>query len=110
MSIKSDAIIIRNETVKKANSAFRVGTNLVAIADNLLLLKITVEIDSSLTNFLYAPQPLRIASSTNINGSPTIAITVNGVAYVLGALIATGDLITLTSDVVGVVNLNGTYE
>ena len=36
MSIKTDAIIIRNETVTGANTANRVGSNLVAIADDLI--------------------------------------------------------------------------
>ena len=37
MSIKTDAIIIRDETATGANTAVRVGTNLVAIADDLVL-------------------------------------------------------------------------
>ena len=90
------------------------GVDLVVAVDNnttaLLALKVTVELDSSLTNFFYAPQPLKIASVTNISGTPTVTIKVNNVAYVLNALIATGALVTLTSNVVGVVNLNGTYE
>ena len=36
MSIKTDAIVIRDETVTGANTANRVGTNLVAIADDLI--------------------------------------------------------------------------
>ena len=36
MSIKSEAIIIRNETAQGANTASRVGGNLVAIADDLI--------------------------------------------------------------------------
>lgn len=36
MSIKSDAIVIRDETQKGANTALRVGTNLAAIADDLI--------------------------------------------------------------------------
>ena len=36
MSIKSDAIVIRDETVTGANTAARVGGNLVAIADELV--------------------------------------------------------------------------
>ena len=36
MSIKSNAIIIRDETAAGANTANRVGTNLVEIADDLI--------------------------------------------------------------------------
>ncbi len=36
MSIKSEAIIIRDETTAGANTATRVGTNLVDIADDLI--------------------------------------------------------------------------
>ena len=36
MSIKSEAIIIRDETTQGANTASRVGGNLVAIADDLI--------------------------------------------------------------------------
>ena len=36
MSIKTDAIVIRDETVTGANTANRVGANLVAIADDLI--------------------------------------------------------------------------
>ena len=36
MSIKSDAIVIRDETTTNANTALRVGTNLVSIADDLI--------------------------------------------------------------------------
>jgi hypothetical protein len=36
MSIKTDAVVIKNETVAGANTALRVGTNLEAIADDLV--------------------------------------------------------------------------
>jgi hypothetical protein len=36
MSIKTDAVVIKNETVASANTALRVGTNLEAIADDLV--------------------------------------------------------------------------
>tara|TARA_R110000851_G_scaffold75456_1_gene166338 strand:- start:19129 stop:19773 length:645 start_codon:yes stop_codon:yes gene_type:complete len=71
---------------------------------------ITIEIDSTLTNYLYAPEDIIIQSTTNINGSPTISLEVNNVAYTLGNLILQGDLITINSDIIGVVNLNITYE
>jgi hypothetical protein len=70
----------------------------------------TVELDSTLTNFFYAPRNLKINSTTNINGTPTVTIKVNNVAYTLGTSILRGALITLTSNVIGVVNLNIVYE
>ena len=47
MSIKTDAIIIRDETATGANTAVRVGTNLVAIADDLVLKQ--AEIDAKIS-------------------------------------------------------------
>jgi hypothetical protein len=75
-----------------------------------LIATATVELDSTLTNFFYAPRNLKINSTTNINGTPTVTIKVNNVAYTLGTSILRGALITLTSNVIGVVNLNIVYE
>ena len=77
---------------------------------NFLIATATVELDSTLTNFFYAPRNLRINTTTNINGTPTVTIKVNNVAYTLGNSILQGALITLTSNVIGVVNLNISYE
>jgi hypothetical protein len=71
---------------------------------------VTIELDSTLTNFFYAPRNLKINSTTNINGTPTVTIKVNNVSYTLGASILRGALITLNSNVIGVVNLNIVYE
>ena len=108
LSFASSALISASDTIVVALGKLQAQISLNNT--KLLVLKVTVELDSSLTNFFYAPQPLRIASVTNINGTPTVTIKVNNVNYTLNALIATGALITLTSNVVGVVNLNGTYE
>jgi hypothetical protein len=86
------------------------STAIAANTANFLNAIVTVELDSTLTNFFYAPQNLKINSTTNIDGTPTVTIKVNNVAYTLGVSILQGDLITLTSDVIGVVNLNILYE
>jgi hypothetical protein len=88
-------------------------TQSTAITTNtatFLIATATVELDSTLTNFFYAPRNLRINTTTNISGTPTVTIKVNGVAYTLTNLISQGALITLNSNVIGVVNLNISYE
>ena len=47
MSIKTDAIVIRDETVNGANTALRVGTNLVAISDDLLDKQIEIDANTA---------------------------------------------------------------
>lgn len=47
MSIKSDAIIIRDETTTNANTALRVGTNLVSIADDLIAKQSEIDLNTA---------------------------------------------------------------
>jgi len=47
MSIKSDAIIIRDETTKGANTATRVGGNLVSIADDLIAKQSDIDLNTA---------------------------------------------------------------
>ena len=47
MSIKSDAIIIRDETTNGANTAARVGTNLVSIADDLIAKQSEIDLNTA---------------------------------------------------------------
>ena len=47
MSIKSDAIVIRDETTTNANTALRVGTNLVSIADDLIAKQSEIDLNTS---------------------------------------------------------------
>ena len=47
MSIKSDAIIIRDETTKGANTATRVGGNLVSIADDLIAKQSEIDLNTA---------------------------------------------------------------
>ena len=47
MSIKTDAIVIRDETTTGANTATRVGTNLVDIADDLVAKQAEVDLNTA---------------------------------------------------------------
>ena len=47
MSIKSEAIIIRDETTTGANTAARVGTNLVRIADDLIAKQSEIDLNTA---------------------------------------------------------------
>lgn len=47
MSIKSDAIVIRDETTTNANTALRVGTNLVSVADDLIAKQSEIDLNTS---------------------------------------------------------------
>tara|TARA_R110002126_G_scaffold265114_1_gene408289 strand:+ start:343 stop:735 length:393 start_codon:yes stop_codon:yes gene_type:complete len=54
MSIKSDAIIIKDETVANANTAARVGTNLVAIADDLISKQVSIDSNNGKVSYTEA--------------------------------------------------------
>jgi hypothetical protein len=62
MSIKSDAIVIRDETVSGANTATRVGTNLVAIADDLIAKQTAIDLNTAKTSYTDASQ---VATNTS---------------------------------------------
>jgi hypothetical protein len=47
MSIKSNAIIIRDETTTGANTAARVGTNLVSMADDLIAKQSEIDLNTA---------------------------------------------------------------
>lgn len=47
MSIKTDAVVIRDETTTGANTATRVGTNLVNIADDLVAKQAAIDLNSA---------------------------------------------------------------
>ena len=71
---------------------------------------ITVELINLLTTSFYAPNALRINSTALINGSGTITLKVNDVAYTLGNLIAQGAKITVETTTASVYNLIVIYE
>ena len=66
----------------------------------------TIELIDALTVDFYAPYDLKINSVTDILNTPTTTIDDDGVAYVLGATIASGSKVTVTVDTAAVVNLN----
>lgn len=47
MSIRTEAIIIRDETTTGANTAARVGTNLVSIADDLIAKQSEIDLNTA---------------------------------------------------------------
>jgi hypothetical protein len=51
MSIKTDALVIKNETIANANTATRVGTNLVAIADDLVDKQSLIDANTAKTSY-----------------------------------------------------------
>lgn len=71
---------------------------------------ITVELISQLTANFYAPNALRINSTTLISGSGTLTLKVNDVAYTLGNLIPQGAKITAETSSSSVYNLISIYE
>ena len=71
---------------------------------------ITVELISQLTTNFYAPNALRINSTTLISGSGTLTLKVNDVAYTLGNLIPQGAKITAETTSQSVYNLISVYE
>ena len=71
---------------------------------------ITVELISQLTTNFYAPNALRINSTSLISGSGTLTLKVNDVAYTLGNLIPQGAKITAETSSSSVYNLISIYE
>ena len=71
---------------------------------------ITVELISQLTTNFYAPNALRINSTTLISGSGTLTLKVNDVSYTFGNLIPQGAKITAETSSSSVYNLISIYE
>jgi hypothetical protein len=81
--------------------------------DNLPDLKLatfTIELLNLLSVDFYAPNDLKINTTTVINGSGVVSVQVNDSAYTLGTVINQGDKITVSVDTASVVNLNSRYE
>jgi hypothetical protein len=70
----------------------------------------TIELIDALTVDFYAPDDLRINTTSSISGSVTASLSVNNSAYTLTNLIDQGDKITVTTTTPSVVNLNSRYE
>ena len=82
----------------------------LAVANENKKATITVELISQLTTNFYAPNALRINSTTLISGSGTLTLKVNDVAYTLGNLIPQGAKITVETTSSSVYNLISVYE
>ena len=82
----------------------------LAVANENKKATITVELISQLTTNFYAPNTLRINSTTLISGSGTLTLKVNDVAYTLGSLISQGAKITAETTSASVYNLISIYE
>ena len=65
MSIKSDAEIIRDETQALANTAVRVGGNLVAIADDLVTKETAISTNTSKEGYTEAKVTANVTVSAN---------------------------------------------
>jgi len=74
------------------------------------LFTFTVELIDALTVDFYAPDDLRINTTSSISGSVTASLSVNNSAYTLTNLIDQGDKITVTAASASVFNLNARYE
>ena len=70
----------------------------------------TIELIDALTVDFYAPDDLRINTTSSISGSVTASLSVNNSAYTLTNLIDQGDKITVTAVSASVFNLNARYE
>ena len=82
----------------------------LAVVNETKKATITVELISQLTTNFYAPNALRINSTTLISGSGTLTLKVNDVAYTLGNLIPQGAKITAETTSSSVYNLISIYE
>lgn len=68
---------------------------------------ITLDFTSGTLSYtMYAPYAMQITSITNVNGTPTTAITKNGSPYTINGSIALGDTLEITVSISSVVRLN----
>lgn len=66
----------------------------------------TVELVDALTVDFYAPYPLKIDTISHVLNDPEIEIKLNDEPYTLGEEIEPGDKLTVSVDLVSVINLN----
>ena len=112
MSIKSDAIIIKDETVTHANTAARVGTNLVAIADDLISKQVSIDSNNAKVSYTDASA---VSANTSKVGYTEALVSANASVYAntlkntypsvdatkLGGIEAGADVNTVNSSVTG---------
>ena len=90
MSIKTDAEIIRDETTTGANTAARVGANLVAIADELTIQKTAVSLNTGKVSYDDAAAVATNTAKVGITTQQASDITDNNakVSYTAAAAVA----------------------
>ena len=66
MSIKTDAVVIRDETIAGANTATRVGSNLAAIADDLVAKQAEIDLNTAKITF-DSTSSTRLANTSGTN-------------------------------------------
>ena len=103
MSIKSDAIIIRDETASNANTATRVGTNLVSIADDLISKQSEIDLNTAKVG-ITSTQSTAITANTSKVGITTAQaseITANNakVGYTESLVSANTDVVANTAKI-----------
>lgn len=97
MSIKTDAQVIRDETVAGANTATRVGSNLVAIADDLIAKQIEIDANTAKISFdTDSSTRLANTSGTNTGDQDISGISANASA-ISGLQSSKQDNLTLTT-------------
>lgn len=103
-NLGSDITLSTNDILDSTNKRYQTDAQKVTFTNPIW----TVELIDALTVNFYASYGFQINSVTNITNSPTTTILVNNSAYTFGVAISTGDKITVTVNVAGVVNLNTT--
>ena len=77
MSIKSNAIIIRDETAVGANTANRVGGNLVDIADDLISKQSAIDLNTSKAGITSTQSSNINSNNAKVSYTDAVAVSVN---------------------------------
>jgi len=103
MSIKSEAIIIRDETTTGANTATRVGGNLVSIADDLIAKQSEIDLNTAKVGITTQQSTDITTNNAKVGITPTQSsdITTNNakVGYTEALVSANTDVVANTAKV-----------
>jgi len=103
MSIKSEAIIIRDETTTGANTATRVGGNLVSIADDLIAKQTEIDLNTAKVGITTQQSTDITTNNSKVGITPTQSsdITTNNakVGYTEALVSANTDVVANTAKV-----------
>ena len=103
MSIKSEAIIIRDETTTGANTANRVGGNLVSIADDLIAKQSEIDLNTAKVGITTQQSTDITTNNSKVGITPTQSsdITTNNakVGYTEALVSANTDVVANTAKV-----------